>query len=129
MENRRRVTEEDLRITEALIAQSYSQLKQSVIQTPTRACKSIGQTARQHPYATAGVAIVTGIALYGIFKMVTSHDSSRGARGESRSSMKKDTGRPDILQEMLPLILPLVAPYIGSFIQGYLGKLHSGEHG
>ena len=45
MKNRRRVTEEDLRITEALIAQSYSRLKQSVIQTPSRAANPL---VRQH---------------------------------------------------------------------------------
>ena len=60
--------------------------------------------------------------------MVTSHDSSRGARGESRSSMKKDTGARNILQEVTTLILPLVAAVSGCSIQGYAGK-HSGEHG
>jgi hypothetical protein len=127
MENRRRVTEEDLLITEALIAQSYCQLKQSVIQAPSRAFRSAGKTARQHPYATAGAAIVAGVALYGIFKMITSRASAYEAPGGSRSTRKKDSGHPDLLQQMLLMIIPLVFPYIGGYIQKYLGKILSGE--
>lgn len=123
MENTRHVTEEDLLVTEALIAKSYCQLKRSVIQAPSRAFRSAGQTARQHPYATAGAAIVAGVAIYGIFKMVTSHTSSHGAQGGSRSTLKKDTGHPDLMRQMLPMLIPLVAPYIGDYIQKYLGKI------
>ncbi len=127
METRRRITEEDLLITETLISESYGQLKQSVVQVPTRAFRSVGQTVREHPYATAGVAIVAGVAMYGIFKMVASNSSSQGAPGKARSCLKTDTGHPDLMQQMLPmlipLVIPLVAPYIGSFIQKYLGQI------
>jgi hypothetical protein len=129
METRRRITEEDLLITEKLIAESYGQLKQSVIQAPTRAFRSAGQTVRQHPYATAGVAIIAGVALYGIFKMVTSSPPYQEAPGRAESGMKTGAGRPDLMQQMLPTLIPLVAPYIGSFIQKYLGKILSGERG
>ncbi len=127
METRKRVTEEDLLITEALIAKSYSQLKQSVIQVPSRAFTSAGQTARQHPYATAGIAIVAGVAMYGILKMVTSRASTHETPGRSRSTRKKDTGHPDLMQQMLLMIIPLMFPYIGGYIQKYLGKILSGE--
>ena len=122
METRKRVTEEDLLVTEALIGKSYSQLKQSVIQAPSRAFTSAGLTARQHPYATAGAAIVAGVALYGIFKMVSSHTSSHGAPGGS-GSPQNDTGHPDLMQQILPMPIPLVVPYIGGYIQKYLGKI------
>jgi hypothetical protein len=125
MENRRRITEEDLLITEALIARSYCQLKHSVAQAPSRAFSSASQTARQHPYATAGVAIVTGIAVYGIFKLVTSGTSSHGTAGNSRGFHHEDPGSMDFLQTMLPMILPLVVPYFGSYLQKYLGKIYS----
>lgn len=129
METRRRITEEDLLITETLIAESYGQLKQSVIQAPSRAFRSAGHTVRQHPYATAGVAIIAGVALYGIFKMVTSGPPSQGASGRAGSGMKTGACHPDLMQQMLPTLIPLVAPYIGSFIQKYLGKILSGERG
>jgi hypothetical protein len=124
MENRRRVTEEDLLLTEALIAKSYSQLKQSVIQAPTRAFRSIGQTAREHPFATAGTAVVAGIVLYGIIKKMTSRAPVREAQARSRVTPQNDTG-PDFLHEMLPLLIPLAAPYIMGYIQKYLGMILS----
>lgn len=123
MENRKRVTEEDLLITEALIAQSYGQLKQSVVQLPSRACRSVGQTVREHPFATAGVAVIAGVALYGIFKMMTSRGSVQEARGSIHGH--KDSHQTDLIQQLLPMILPLVTPYLTGYIQKYLGKIQS----
>jgi hypothetical protein len=127
MKNRRRVTEEDLLVTEALIAQSYGRLKRSVIQVPTRAFTSMGKTVREHPYATAAAAVVAGAVVYGITKKMTSHAPAKEAPGRSRGARQKDTGRPDLLYDMLLMILPLAAPYVAGYIQKYLGTILSGE--
>jgi hypothetical protein len=127
MENHRCVTEEDLLITEALIAKSYSQLKQSVIQAPSRAYRSVGQTVREHPFATAATAVVAGIVVFGIIKLITSRASVQEAKGRSRVTLQKDTSRPDLMHEMLSMIIPLVAPYITGYIQKYIGGILSGE--
>ena len=127
MENRKRVTEEDLLITEELIAKSYGQLKQSVIQAPSRACRSVGQTVREHPYATAATLVVAGVAVYGIIKLITSRTSVQEAKGRSRITVQKTTSSPDLIQEMLPMIIPIVAPYIMGYIQKYLGRIQSGD--
>jgi hypothetical protein len=127
MENRRHVTEEDLLITEALIAKSYGQLKQSVIQAPSHAFKSVGKTVHEHPFATAGLAVITGVAVYGIFKMMTSRTSAHDAQAGARVMFQKDRNRPDLIQELLPMILPLVAPYFMGYIQKYLGMILSKE--
>lgn len=124
METRKRVTEEDILTTEALIAKSYCRLKQSVSQVPSRAFTSAGRTVRQHPYATAAAAVVAGVALYGIFKTITSRAPAHEAPGGSRSARKKETG---LIQQMLPMLVPLLAPYIGGYILRYLLKMHSGE--
>jgi hypothetical protein len=123
MGNSRRVTEEDLLITEALIAQSYGQLKQSVVRIPSRAYHSVGQTLRDHPYATAGTAVVAGVAIYGIIKMMTSASPVQYAQGDSR--VRKDTHHMDLLQQMLPIIIPLVTPYLGGYLKKYLGNIQS----
>jgi hypothetical protein len=126
MENRRRITEEDILVTEALIAESYSQLKHSVVQAPSRALRSAANTAREHPYATAATAVVAGAALYGIFKIVTSRPSGKEARDASR---QKEGGGADLLQALLPMILPVITPYITGYIRKYLGKIQTGERG
>jgi hypothetical protein len=125
MEKRRRVTEEDLLITEALIAGSYGRLKQSVTEAPSRAFKSLSESAREHPYATAGTAVVAGVVLYGIIKKMTAHAPVQESQGRQRVPVQKETGHSDLLKEMLPLIIPLAAPYIMNYIQKYLGTIHS----
>jgi hypothetical protein len=125
MEKCRRVTEEDLLITEALIAKSYGNLKRSVIQAPSRAFMSVTQTACEHPFATAGTAVVAGAAMYGIFKMMAPRDSAHENPG--REQVQKDTGRPDLMHEMLMMMIPLAAPYVTGYIQKYLGNFLSEE--
>ncbi len=128
MENRRCITEEDLLITEALIAKSYSQLKQAVVHAPSRALRSVSQTAREHPYATAGTAVVAGAAMYGIIKMMAPSASAKEAKERERvTTMQKDTCRPDPMHDMMLTIIPLVAPYIAGYLQKYLGNILSEE--
>lgn len=123
MENRRRVTEEDLLLTEAVIAESYGKLKQLVVQVPSRALGSLSGTVRKHPYAAAATAIVGGIAVYGIFRLITSGNSGQATQGRSRVTMQNDTSRPDLMHEILPMIMPMVTPYITGYIQKNLGRI------
>lgn len=124
MGKRRRITEEDLLITEELIARSYSRLKQSVIQVPSRAYRSLGLTVQEHPYESAAAAVGVGAAGFGIINMLTSRASQ--GQGTLRVTIQKETG-PDLMQEMLPILIPLVAPYISGYIQEYLGGTPSGN--
>jgi len=127
MENRRRVTEEDLRITEKLIAESYGTMKQSVIQIPSRASRSLGQTIRDHPFAAAGAAVAGGIIVYGIIKLLTFRDSGQESGGRSRTGRNYETRRPDITHEILSMMIPMAAPYITGHIQKYISRMMSGQ--
>jgi len=127
MKNRRRVTEEDLIITEALIATSYGRLKQSVIRAPARAFRSLGQAAREHPYATAGTAVAGGAILYGIIKKMTSHHHAGRTHECSQAVPPQKDRSPDLMHELLLMSIPLVAPYLMSYIQKYLEGLQPGE--
>jgi hypothetical protein len=119
MKNHRRVTEEDLLITEALIAKSYGQLKKSVVRAPSRALGSVSGTISRHPFAAAAAAIAGGIAAYVIITRMTSHGAS--------ATQKRDRSRPDLMMEIMSVFLPLAAPHIASYIQKYLGRILSGE--
>jgi predicted ribonuclease toxin of YeeF-YezG toxin-antitoxin module len=127
MESRRRITEEDLLVTEACIADSYGRLKKSVVQAPSRALGSVGGTIRRHPFATTATAVVAGVVVYGIFKLITSRASVQETQGSSRVSMQKDMSRPDLMHDMLSMMIPLAAPYITGYIQKYIGEILSGE--
>jgi hypothetical protein len=119
MESRSRITEEDLLVTEALIAESYGRLKKSVVQVPSRALGFVGGTISRHPFAAAATAIVGGIAVYIIISRITSHVAIAG--------QKRDRSRPDLMHEMLSMIIPLVAPSVTGYIQKYIGGILSGE--
>lgn len=122
MESNRRITKEDLLVTESLIAQSYSELKQSVIQNPFSVCKTVGKTVRDHPIATAATAVVAGIAVYGIFQLMTSRAPTKEAQQRSRVTRQKDTNNTDLIREMIPVIIPIVTPYITTYLQKYAEK-------
>ena len=119
MKNRRPITEEDLLVTEALIAESYGRLKKSVVQAPSRALGSVGGTIRRHPVAAAAAAIAGGIAAYVIITRMTSHGSGVG--------QKKERRHPDLMHEMQAMIIPLMAPFIMGYIQKYIGRIFSAE--
>ncbi len=121
MENRRPVTEEDILLTEMLIARSIGRLKQSVAQEASRTLRSVGGTVKEHPYATAGAAIGAGVILYGLFRLLTRNGSS----GRSLAAGLEKTARSNMTREIFSLIMPLVIPYITAFAEKNLGRMFS----
>jgi hypothetical protein len=121
VEKYRQVTEEDILKTEEMIARSYGRLKQSVVQAPSKALGSLGKTVKDHPFATAATAVGAGIALYGLFRLVT----RQGTASKNVGGSREQKSRPDLRMEILSLILPMVAPYISSYIEKYLGRIFS----
>jgi hypothetical protein len=118
VEKRRPITEDDVLLTELLIARSYGNLKQSVIKTSFEALGSVGGTIKKHPYATAGAAVGAGILLFGLFSLLN-RGSSRKGHGRERKS------RPDITSELFSLLMPVVTPYITAYLEKYLGRVFS----
>jgi len=122
MERRRQITEEDILVTEAMIARSYGRLKRSVVQAPSRAFRSAGETVRKHPFATAAAAVGAGIALFGLFRLIT----RLGTREKDAGSRERGS-RPDMTRQILSMIIPLAAPYVTGYLKNYMAKVFSGE--
>jgi hypothetical protein len=118
MGTRRQVTEEDIRMTEALIGRSYGRLKRSVARAPYRAFGSVSGTVRAHPLGAAAVAMVAGIALCGLFRLAT--------RPKARSG-REPGHRPDMTMELLRMVVPLVTPYVAGYLEKYMGKMFAGD--
>ena len=123
MEKRRQITEDDILMTEAMIARSYGRLKQSVAQAPSQALNSLGGTIRRHPVATAAVAVGAGLTLFGLFRLLTRQGTARG----SASGGREQKSRTDMKMEVLSMILPLVTPYIARYLEKYMGRIFSGN--
>lgn len=117
MEKRRRVTEDDLLITEAMIAKSYGRLKRSIVEVPSQALESVRGTVKRHPLATVAAVAGVGLVAYGLMRVVI-----------PRGVGKEDRKRPNLTTEILSLIVPLAAPYLMGYIKHYLDRALSGEH-
>ena len=130
MESHRRITEDDLRITETLIAGSYLRTKQSVMQAPHRAYRSGEQIVRDHPYASAATVVVAGLVIYGIISMKGAHTSGARTPGSSAEFVQQQPSSClDLMPEILAILIPLISPYITGYIQKYVEIILAKEQG
>lgn len=122
MKNRRPITEDDVYLTELLIARSYGKLKNSVVKASSDVLSSVGDsvggTVRKHPYATAGAAVGAGILMFMFFKLMNPGGSSR-RKGDS--DRKKP--RSSLTTDLLGMLMPVVAPYFAAYLEKYLGRM------
>jgi hypothetical protein len=117
MGNHRRVTEEDLHVTEALIADSFGRLKRSVAEAPHEAIRPATNLIRDHPLAATAAAAGAGVIAFQVAKMMF------GSRAPSKEASQ---GKGKGIDVMGPL-LSMAAPYITGMLQQQLGKVLSGE--
>ena len=123
MENRRQVTEEDILMTEEMIALSFGRMKRSVVQAPSRAFSSAGDTVRRHPVAAAAAAVGAGIAIYGLFRLMTRRSATR----ENVPVRREHESRPDMSREIISMIIPLVTPYVIGYLKNYMEGIFSSK--
>ena len=123
MKSRNLITEEDLLVTEALIAESYGRMKKSVIQAPSRALTSVGGTIKSHPFAAAGTAVAAGIVAYELIRLITPRAVSEETEYDPRIRSRSEKRRPDLMMEVLSMIMPLAVPYITDYLKKYMGRI------
>jgi hypothetical protein len=114
----RRVTEEDLHVTEALISDSFGRLKRSIAEAPHEAIRPASNLIREHPFAATAAAAGGGLIAFQLVKVML---GAGGHRKEARRGGGLGAG-------IMAQIIPLVTPYITSALQQQLGKALSGEH-
>jgi len=123
VEKRRPITEDDIYLTELLIAKSYGKLKHSVAKASSDALSSVGNTVggtvRSHPYATAGTAVGAGILMFLLFRLMGSGGSSRRKRDRDRD----EKPRSGMATDLLGMVVPILAPYLTAYLERYLGRM------
>jgi hypothetical protein len=122
VETRKPITEDDVLLTELLLAQSFGNLKKSVVKTSFAALGSVGGTVRKHPFATAGVAAGAaagaGLLLFMLVRKMRGGGSSRRGADAGRER----TSRPDMAMDLLSMLMPVITPYITAYVEKYLGR-------
>jgi SLT domain-containing protein len=125
VKNRRPITEDDVYLTELLIAKSYGNLKHSVARASSDALSSVGDAVggsiRKHPYATAGAAVGAGLLMFMFFKLMNRGRSSR----RRKTSEREDRVRSNMTTDILGMLIPLAAPYFTAYLEKSLGRMFS----
>lgn len=124
MEKRRRVTEEDLHVTEALIAESFGKIKQSVLSAPRNAVQPATSLIREHPFATAATAAGAGLVAYELIRLVTPRVVMKEISVQPQVEVKEAGRRRE---DMTSQLLALATPYLVGYLQQYVGRMVSGE--
>lgn len=121
MERRKPITEEDILLTELLLARSFENLKKSVVRTSTNSLKSVGGSLRRHPFAVAGTAAGAGVILYGLYRLMNRSGPS------GRSAGREPASRRNMSWEIVSMLMPVIIPYITAYAEKYLGRKFSGN--
>ena len=123
MKNRRSITEDDVYLTELLIAKSYGNLKHSVARTSSEALSAVGETVggsvRKHPCATAGAAVGAGVLMFMLYKLMNRGGSSRREKTRER----EERSRSNMTMDLLGMFIPIAAPYFTAYLEKYLGRM------
>lgn len=112
----RRVTEEDLHVTEALIADSFRRLKKSVAAAPHEVARPAADLIREHPLAATATAAGAGVIAFQVMKMLV----GRPAHG---SGSKVKRAGSDLTGELLSMATPLIV----SLFRQQLSRAVTGE--
>lgn len=111
MKDRKRITEEDLKVTERRISESWRGLKGAAMKAPGKAAEVAIGRMKEHPLITLALVAGAGMAGFGILKWVLS--CSRG--GKKRESGSKVW---DMALGLLPLALPHIIGLLKEFTGG-----------
>jgi hypothetical protein len=125
VKNSKPITEDDVYLTELLIAKSFGNLKHSVAKASSDALSSVGNTVggtvRKHPYATAGTAVGAGILMFMLYKLMNRSGSSRRKNARER----EERSRSSMSTDLLGMLVPIAAPYLAAYLEKYLGRIFS----
>ena len=119
-----KVTEEDIRLTEALIGQSFGRLKTTVTKAPHDLIRPATSTIRDHPFMTTAAAVGTGIVAFKIIRLFTPRVVVKEVPAKHNITVQEGGGGGG---SMVSQLLALAAPYAVSILQQELGKMMAGQ--
>lgn len=118
-----KVTDEDIRLTEALIGQSFGRLKTSVTKAPHDLIRPATSTIRDHPIMTTAAAVGTGLVAFKLIRMFTPRVVVREVPAHHNITVQEGGGGGNMVSQLLAL----AAPYVVGVLQQELGKMMAGQ--
>jgi hypothetical protein len=118
---KKKVTEEDLKATEALLAGSFSNMKNSLTRIPGDMVKPVTSTVKAHPYATMAAAAGAGLIAYLLIRAATPNMVVREVNAQTGAEAKVHR-RPSILSQVVSFATPYVVAYVQQEVTRLLAR-------
>jgi hypothetical protein len=118
MSTKQKITEEDLKATEALLAISYANMKRSLARIPGDIVKPVTGTVKAHPYASLAAAAGTGLIGYELINLMRPRVVIKEVNVPSRGEIKEHAS-----SSMVSQIMAFAAPYVVSYLQQEVTRL------
>lgn len=121
----KKVTEEDIHLTEAMIARSYNNMKQAVTKMPSDLTKPLSGVVKDHPIAVAAGAAGAGLIAYEFIRLITPRVVVKEMALQPELEVKGPVQKSDLTSQVISFAMP----YLLAHLQTYLGKVMSGQKG
>jgi hypothetical protein len=118
---KKNVTEEDLKATEALLANSFSNMKSSLTRIPGDIVKPVTSTVKAHPYATLAAAAGAGLIGYQLIRLMTPRVVTREVKVGPQGEVKEST-RPSLASQIMAFAAPYIVTYIQQEVTRFLAR-------
>jgi hypothetical protein len=126
---KKNVTEDDVKATEASLAESYARFKQALKDIPSEAVRPMTDAVSEHPYATVAVAAGAGFLAFKLLDVliprtkVITREVSVQPEIEVKEVKRKE-GR-SLASRLLSEAVTFAMPYIKAYMQVEISKLLS----
>ena len=117
---KKQVTEDDLKATEAMLARSFGNMKNSLTRIPSDLAKPVTGPVKAHPYATLAVAAGAGFVAYLLIRAATPRVVVREMKMQPGGKAVEQR-KPSILSQ----IVTLATPYVISYVQQEVTRMLS----
>lgn len=124
------VTEEDVKATEARLAESIAGLKTSITKIPSDAVRPVTDTVRAHPYLSVAAAAGAGFVLYSLLSVIMPRTKvvKREVTVQPQVEIREHHA-PSFGSKMLSEAAALITPYITGYVQNELSRIISKKSG
>ncbi len=124
----KRVTEEDVKATEARIKGSLAGLKQAVLNIPSETAKPVTDMVKEHPYASVAAAAGTGFLAYRVLSLLLPRTKVVNREITVKPEVEiKEHKKRSIFSSMLSEALAMATPYITSYVKNEAVRMFSGS--
>ena len=126
MKRKKKITEEDVRATEARIRESLNGIKKAIVAMPSDAAKPVTDTVRKHPFLTVAASVGAGFLLYRLITSLKPRTKIIIREKGGRQQEFREPAKPSLLSKIMSEATTLAMPYITSYVQKEVANLLSG---